>query len=219
MNKKDIFKRELIKWFNINKRDFPWRYTYDPYKVLVSEILLQRTQAKQVIEPYKKILEKYKNVKALSKAKEENILIIIKDIGLHKKASILINIANKIVRKHKGIIPNQREDLIKIKGIGNYIANSILCFGYNKSFGLIDTNISRIYTRIFDLEINSKRTHTDKKLWNFAEEMIPNENYVDYNYALLDFGALICKKSKPLCSKCAFSKPEICSYFKNIKNN
>jgi A/G-specific adenine glycosylase len=219
MKRKKIFQTKILIWYSTNKRNFPWRYTYDPYKVMVSEILLQRTQAQQVIDPYNEILFRYKNIKNLSEAEEKDLLILIKNIGLHKRAAILKNISKEIVQKYSGIIPRKKDSLIKIKGIGNYTANSILCFGYNKPYGLIDTNISRIYIRFFDLTITTKRVHADKNLWNFAEGMIPSENYVDYNYALLDFGALICKKSKPLCSKCAFSKPEICSYFKNIKNN
>jgi len=218
MNIKDIFQSELFRWFDNNKRSFPWRCTYDPYKVMVSEILLQRTQAQQVIDPYKEILLRYENIEELSRANEDDILMIIKDLGLHKRANILINISKEIIKKYNGIIPRKREDLIRIKGIGNYTANSILCFGYNKAYGLIDTNISRVYIRIFNLTVTSKRNHTDKRLWNFAEEMIPKKKFIDYNYALLDFGALVCKKNKPLCNKCIFAKTEICSYFNNVKD-
>ena len=197
-----IFQWLLLNWYDKNKRSFPWRYTFEPYKVLVSEVLLQQTNAEKVIEPYFKIINIYKDINELSGSDINHLEGIFKDIGLFYRAGRLKDIAKEIVNYHKGEVPKQWEDLIKIKGIGDYICSAILCFGFNQPYAVLDTNVIRIFQRLFEVKSEKKRPRDDTKLWEFAQIMIPEDRYLDYNYAILDFGATVCTAYNPKCSTC-----------------
>ncbi|WP_123053327.1 A/G-specific adenine glycosylase [Clostridium sp. JN-1] len=199
-----MFQCFLLDWYDKNKREFPWRYTFDPYKVLISETLLQQTNVEKVIQPYLKITNKYKNINELACADTEFLRDVFKDIGLFYRADRLKEEAVEIMQSFKGVIPNTWEDLMKIKGIGNYICSAVLCFGYNKPYAVLDTNVIRIFERIFDISSEKKRHRDDMKLWKFAQMLIPEDRYVDYNYAVLDFGACVCTMYNPKCSGCIF---------------
>ncbi|WP_097028598.1 A/G-specific adenine glycosylase [Clostridium peptidivorans] len=203
------FQYLLLDWYDKNKRNFPWRYTFEPYRVLVSEMLLQQTNVEKVIQPYLKIIKAYKDINELSDSDIKFLKSIFKDIGLFYRADRLKDIAKEIVKCHKGSIPNQWEDLIKIKGIGYYICSAILCFGFNQPYAVLDTNVIRIFERIFEIKSEKKRPRDDTKLWEFAQMLIPEDRYVDYNYAVLDFGASICTAYNPKCSTCVFK--DMCS--------
>ncbi|MBO0573718.1 A/G-specific adenine glycosylase [Clostridium botulinum] len=202
----------LLDWFEKNKRIFPWRYTYDPYLVLVSELLLQQTNVNKIIHPYNNITSKYQNIEELSNADPKYLKEIFKEIGLFYRSDRLISISSEIVHKFDGIIPNQWDELINIKGIGNYICSAILCFGYKQSYAVVDTNVIRVIERIFDFKSECSRPRMDKELWEFAQIIAVEDNFVDYNYAVLDFAALICTAYKPKCNICVFKN--ICCYIK-----
>jgi len=136
-------------------------------------------------------------------------------LGLFYRADRLISISRQIIEMYNGVIPNKREELLAIRGIGNYTGNAILCFGYNKPYAIVDTNVIRVFERFFDFKSSSKRPHTDKKVWEFAQMLIPVNNYVDYNYGLLDFAAVVCRAKKPMCSNCLIYN--MCCY--NLKNS
>lgn len=199
-----MFQCFLLDWYDKNKRNFPWRYTFDPYKVLVSEILLQQTNVDKVVEPYFRIINKYKNIHELAESEDVFLKNVFKGIGLFYRADRLKNIAGNIVNYNKKVIPDKWDELIKIKGIGYYICSALLCFGFNKPYAVLDTNVIRIFERIFDIKSEKKRPRDDIKLFEFAQLLIPEDRYVDYNYAILDFGACICTMYNPKCSQCIF---------------
>lgn len=201
----DMFQCFLLDWYDKNKRSFPWRYTFDPYKVLISETLLQQTNVEKIVEPYLKIIKSYKNIAELKNADINHLKDIFKDIGLFYRADRLKETADEILQFHSGIIPDTWEKLIKIKGIGYYICSAVLCFGYNKPYAVLDTNVIRIFDRMFGIKSDKKRPRDDIKLWEFAQTIIPEDRYVDYNYAVLDFGASVCTMYNPECSECVFS--------------
>lgn len=205
-----IFQCMLLNWYERNKRCFPWRYKFDPYEVLLSEILLQQTNAEKVVQPYLKIIKAKKNINELANCDINFLSTIFKDIGLFYRADRLKNIAEEITELHNGVIPNKWEDLIKIKGIGYYICSAVLCFGFNQPYAVLDTNVIRIYDRLFEFKSEKKRPRDDIKLWDFAQMMIPEDEYVDFNYAVLDFGAKICTVGKPKCHICTFKNT--CTY-------
>lgn len=207
------FQSKVLQYYLYHKRNFPWRYTFNPYKVLVSEILLQQTNVEKVIKPYCAIIEKYCSIQELGNAEIEFLRDLFKDLGLFYRADRLINISKQIIEKYGGIIPEKREDLIKIKGIGDYTCNAVLCFGYKKPYAIVDTNVIRVFERVLNFKSLKKRPHTDKKIWEFAQLLLPFDDFIDYNYGLLDFAALVCKARKPSCSECLMSS--IC-YYKNI---
>lgn len=209
------FQKYIFDWYSENGRTFPWRYTFDAYKVLVSEVLLQQTNVEKVINPYNTIIKKYKSVWELADADIMFLKDLFKDLGLFYRADRLISISRQIIEMYNGVIPNKREELLAIRGIGNYTGNAILCFGYNKPYAIVDTNVIRVFERFFDFKSSSKRPHTDKKVWEFAQMFIPVNNYVDYNYGLLDFAAVVCRAKKPMCSNCLIY--DMCCY--NLKNS
>lgn len=199
-----IFHALLSDWYDKNKRSFPWRYIFDPYRVFVSEILLQQTNVEKVVKPYFRITNKYKNIFELADANIELLREIFRDIGLFYRAERMINISKELLDKYNGNIPDQWDELIKIKGIGFYICAAVLCFGYNKPYAILDTNVIRIFERLLDVSSERSRAREDRKLWEFAQMLLPTDNYVDYNYALLDFASDVCTATKPKCHVCIF---------------
>lgn len=209
--KKAYFQRRLLGWFKTNARNFPWRYQNNPYKVFVSEILLQQTNADKVVDPYSQLINQYPDVISLSFGAVEDLKLVFMGLGLFFRAERILRIANEIVDNHFGVFPSNFDDLKAIKGIGDYSASAILCFGYGKRFSIVDTNVIRIFNRVFSLTSEKKRPRTDKKFWNFAHNLLPRKKYLDFNYALLDFAALICRYSKPKCNICPIRL--VCSFF------
>lgn len=207
------FQKNILTWYSSNGRIFPWRYTYDAYKVLISEILLQQTNAEKVTSPYITIIQKYKTIFELASADLMFLKNIFTDLGLFYRADRLIDISKQLIEKHNGIVPDKRDSLLEIKGIGNYTSHAVLCFGFNKPYAIVDTNVIRVFERVFAFKSTSKRPHTDKKVWEFAQLILPQENYVDYNYGLLDFAAVVCRARRPLCSDCLMHNE--CSYYEN----
>lgn len=194
----------LLKWYSSNKRDFPWRNTGHPYPVFISEFFLQKTKAEDVVRPYTEFISTYPNINSLSKACLADVSLKFEKLGLTYRGKRIISAAQVIVETHKSIIPSCEESLLKIPGIGKYSAGAILCFGFGMRRAILDGNVSRIYSRIFNFQPASTRSRDDKGFWNFAEVLLPESNFVDFNYALLDFGAKICSFRKPKCTTCPF---------------
>lgn len=202
----------LLNWYKENMRHFPWRYTFDPYKVLISEILLQQTNVYQIVNSYNQLIDKYKTLLDLSNGDINFINSIFSNLGLHYRSERLLNIAKSIVEYHNGIIPVENDILLNIKGIGHYTAGAILCFGYNKPAPILDRNVIRIFKRIFGAESGKSKPHEDPQLLDFTSSLLPESDYVDYNYALLDFGAKVCTARNPSCSSCPLNS--LCDFYK-----
>ncbi|MBA2853475.1 A/G-specific adenine glycosylase [Methanococcus maripaludis] len=196
------FVKNILNWYSENRRIFPWRYTFDPFKVFISEIMLQRTRAENVIEPYKKMLNNFKSVADIEKVNQNELTRILNTLGLKYRVKRLKNISESFCENYSCNIPNNQNDLLNTSGIGQYICNAILCFGYGMKYPIFDTNVLRIFERFFGVKSMTKSPHKDKKMWDFAEKLLPEENYVDYNYSLLDFAAKVCKARNPCCKEC-----------------
>ena len=132
--KKRGFEKFILNWYHQNKREFPWRYTNDPYKIMVSEILLQQTNSEKVVPIYEELVTKYSNFFELANADYDDVIILFAELGLFYRAQRLIDIADFVISEFEGKLPISREKLLNIKGIGEYTANAILCFGYNQKF-------------------------------------------------------------------------------------
>lgn len=207
------FQNNIIIWWKNNKRIFPWRETRDPYKILCSEILLQQTNAEKVVPVYNKIISDYSEPADLSEAETAELEEIIKPLGLLKRAGRLKKIAAEITQKYDGIIPADKKALLKLPGVGNYTANAVMCFAFEKQVGVLDTNTIRILARVFDIKSDKARPRNDKNLQNELNKVIPKNKSKIFNYALLDFAALICTAENPNCGKCIISR--ICFYYSN----
>jgi len=148
-------------------------------------------------------------------SKLETIKDLIQSLGLLKRAIMLNDLALQIKNEFNNKIPKNFSELKTLKGIGNYGANAILCFGFNEKRPLLDTNFIRIYKRVFNVISKTKTPKTDKFLWNFSEELLPEKKIIEFNYGILDLGGTICLNKNPKCSFCPLN--EICNYCNKIK--
>lgn len=212
-DKKRYFATHLLKWFEKNNRNFlPWRQTRDPYKVLVAELMLQKTTVKQVEQIYPEFISKYPDPLSLSTAKVEEIRKIITPLGMeHRRAPLFKKLAQSIVSMHRGKTPSDQSTLMSFEGVGQYIANAVLCLAFDADVPMLDTNVIRVLMRVFDLEIQRSRARKDRAIWSFLEKMIPEGKGRDLNLAILDHGAKVCLPRKPLCNICPVNA--ICIYF------
>ena len=192
---------ELRKFYEKYGRDFPWRYTTDPYGIMVAEFMLQRTKAEQVSPIYKKFIEKYPDVFKLSSARPEDIQNILFSLGLHWRLHHFIDAAKYIVNKFDGKFPSKREDLMQIPGIGDYVAGAILVVAFGKSEYVVDSNIARFINRFFGL-LQKGEIRRNKRIKVLSKEIFSCNNPKEILFSLLDFTALICTPQKPKCDTC-----------------
>ncbi|MHA1125418.1 MAG: Fe-S cluster assembly protein HesB [Candidatus Heimdallarchaeota archaeon] len=178
------FQKKIFDWWVENKRDLPWRYTKDPYKILVSEIMLQQTQVSRTIEKYLAFIKKFPNFKALAEAPTAEVLTLWSGLGYNRRALWLQEAAKEIVVLDK--FPNTPDTLIKLKGIGPYTSRSILIFAFNQDMATIDTNIRRILIA----EDFASEVTTEKELFEIAEKIYPQGRSRDWHNALMDYGSL-----------------------------
>ncbi len=213
-NGRSMLVEGIISYYKSNGREFPWRNISDPYMILITEIMLRKTTAKKLIYCWYRFFERFPGINELKLANPVEIETIIYPLGLQKqRAKDLIKIAIKISDLHNSKIPDRYEDLISIHGVGPYAANATLCFAFRRIIPIIDVNIARIYSRLFDIQMG-KDIYKDRKILEVASYILPKRKskIVDFNYGLLDFGAQVCRAVSPKCVECAFNK--ICS-FKN----
>lgn len=196
-----ILQKKILNWGSKNIRYFPWRTGANSYQILIAEIFLQRTKAKQVEPIYKKFIKKYPNFESLIKVKTQIVEKQIYGLGLSRERAKRIKELTKIIiEKYSGNPPNTLKELKSLPGIGDYIARAFLVFYYNKKIAIIDSNIVRIYKRFFCIEDESE-IRRNKDFIHFCESLVPEEARI-FNYSLLDFAALICTPGNPKCNIC-----------------
>ncbi len=169
-------------------RVFPWRLTMDPYKILVSEIMLQQTQAPRVVEKYKQFLKKFPSLKSLAQAPLKKVLIAWLGLGYNRRAVNLQKAAQVIIKDHKGKFPKNRKDLEALPGVGPATAGDILAFAYNIAVPLIETNIRSVYIHCF---FNDEKNISDADIMSLIEKTLDKKNPRDWYYALMDYGAML----------------------------
>ncbi len=201
----------LLKWYDDNKRDYPWRKSNDLYKILVTEILLQKTIALNVSNMYNPFFEKYKDFSSINTANISDLQPTIKVLGLsNKRAQILKDLSQIIVTKHNGEIPRDTDKLKEVNGIADYVSNAFGCFGLNKRTLFFDVNIKRVIMRVFEPQ-DSKFTRDS--ISSYLDKLLPKREFKYLYWAILDFGALICSKNNPKCALCPIAKH--CLYLLN----
>lgn len=211
-NRGEIQKRfsvRLIHWHKRNQRDFPWRRTQNPYQILIAEILLQRTKAEQVEPVFKKFIKKFPNARTLAEADVNEIEDCIASLGLRKRGGMLKQLAKELGERHGGKIPRDAAALLELKGVGHYAANAVLCFAYGEDASIVDWNVARVIERIWGRAMKYA-PHTDKDLFKFVSQLIPKGKGREFNLALLDFSAKICKPKNPDCEICFLN--EMCNF-------
>jgi A/G-specific adenine glycosylase len=200
------FQRRLIRWYERHGRDLPWRRTRDPYRILVSEVMLQQTQVERVIEYYGRFVNKYPSFEALAQSSEFEVREAWDGLGYYARARNLYRTARQIVAAHGGKLPPDAHVIRNLPGIGPYTAGAVLSFAYGKDTAILDTNAARVLTRLFKLRQGGSKGRAQKRLWQIAHAVTPAGRADRFNQAIMDLGATICRPRQPDCPRCPVRK-------------
>lgn len=197
------FRRLLLSWASGSRRSFLWREgTASPYVVLVAEALLRKTRAESVEGVLRRLVRRYPRVTSLARARRKDVSGLLRPLGLHRiRTAALLGTARTVVGKYGGRVPRREKDLLELPHIGRYSANAILCFAYGRSRAIVDSNVARIYHRVFGVAAPLE-IHKADELWRFARSLLPRRRVQEFNWALLDLGGLICTARRPRCGEC-----------------
>lgn len=207
MKNKKFFFEILIKWDrNQNKREMPWKGEKDPYKIWISEIILQQTRVQQGISYYNRFIKKWPTVKSLANAPEQQVYKLWEGLGYYSRCRNLITSAKYINNELDGRFPEKYEDILFLKGVGEYTAAAIASFAFNQPYAVVDGNVFRVLARFFGIKTPVDTTEGKKVFKKLANELIDKKNPALYNQAIMDFGAVICKPLLPLCDECPLQK-------------
>jgi len=195
-------RKRLMSWYGLNKRDLPWRKTRDPYRILVSEIMLQQTQVATVIPYYRRFIKKFPTVASLAGAPIRGVLKQWEGLGYYSRARNLHRAARVIHARWRGRIPTTVEGLVSLPGIGRYTAGAVGSIAFHLKVPVLDGNVRRVLCRIFAIREDPGRAVVQERLWKIAAELLPDQNAGDFNQALMELGATICLPRTPSCEAC-----------------
>ena len=208
---KNIFAQVLLAWFKKHHRDLPWRKTYQPYHVWVSEVMAQQTQMDRVVVYFERFMERFPTVTDLATGDEDAVLKLWEGLGYYSRACNLHKAA-KVVADGGGVLPDTYKGLLSLAGIGPYTANAIMAIGYNKDYVVVDGNVERLMARLVDLETPVKNKETHAEIQAVFLELLPSGEARNFNQAMMEFGALVCRPKGALCGVCPFQ--QYCLSFK-----
>ena len=196
------FQRSLLAWYRRHGRDLPWRRTREPYRVLVSEIMLQQTQVDRVLPKYHQFLDRYPTMDALAAAPVDDVRRLWYPLGYNVRPLRLHAIACEAMARYGGRLPDSADTLRRLPGIGRYTAGAILAFAHGRDVAILDTNVRRVLGRVFFGPRRLRRLRGQKAFWDLAEALVPRGRAYDFNQALMDFGATWCTPRRPRCARC-----------------
>lgn len=200
------FKTSLLSWFTENRRDLPWRRSYEAYQIWISEIMLQQTQMERGVEYFNRWLTRFPDVSSLAAAPEQEVLKAWEGLGYYSRARNILKTAGVLLAEHGGRIPDDYRSLLDLPGIGPYTAAAIMSIAFNRPYPLIDANVERVFARLEDIDrpVREKavRDQLEKRLNHLLAETEPRE----FNQALMEMGALLCRPRTPLCRECPIQK-------------
>ena len=200
------FSHKLLAWYRANKRDLPWRNTRDPYKIWLSEIILQQTRVKQGLPYYERIVKKFPNIFQLAEADIDDLLKLWQGLGYYSRARNLHACSRQVVQEYNGKFPDDYESLLKLKGIGKYTAAAIGSMAYGLVVPVVDGNVFRVISRVFGIEDDIAEPKSWKVFFKQASDLIDKNNPGQFNQSLMEFGAINCLPTSPKCQKCIFEK-------------
>jgi A/G-specific adenine glycosylase len=213
-DKTDEIQTGLLAWFAANRRDLPWRKTRDPYRILISEVMLQQTQVDRVIPYFERFLERFPTVEALAEAPVSEVIRLWAGLGYNRRAVNLQRTAQAVVNEHGGQFPRDVEALKTLPGIGPYTAGAIACFAFEQDVAFIDTNMRRVLHRLIAGPEVPEPALSDKQIVKLAAEIVPEGQGWTWNQALIEFGALQCTARRPACVICPLQRA--CSAYPDI---
>ena len=200
------FRRRLLKWYAANPRSMPWKETKDPYHIWLSEIILQQTRVAQGLPYYERISKKFPTVYHLANAAEDEVLQLWEGLGYYTRARNLHSAARQVLQDYHGVFPSTYEEILKLKGVGAYSAAAIASFAFDLPHAVVDGNVFRVLARYFGIS-NAVDSTAGKKLFaKLAHDLLDKNHPADYNQAIMNFGALVCRPANPACDTCIFNK-------------
>lgn len=211
------FAHTLTAWYEENKRSLPWRGERDPYKIWVSEIILQQTRVQQGWDYYLRFIDTFPDIQSLADATEEEVLRVWQGLGYYSRARNMHCAAQQIITGHNGRFPSTYDEIRALKGIGDYTAAAISSIAFALPHPAVDGNVLRIVSRIFGVCEDISQNKTRKKITAICEKLIDKENPGAFNQALMDFGATQCTPQNPQCSSCPF-QTECYAFGQNMTN-
>jgi len=203
---KSHFAKKIIGWYEENKRPLPWRETTDPYKIWLSEVILQQTRVAQGLQYYHRFIEQYPTISSLASAREQDVLRMWQGLGYYTRARNLHKGAKKVVEEYKGVFPSSFIELQKIPGIGSYTAAAIASISFREQIAVVDGNVFRVLARIFGIDEDILSNKGKATFFNLANELISHKEPDTFNQAIMEFGALQCVPKNPACEVCVFKK-------------
>lgn len=207
MQNQKFFADALLVWNDLdNKRQMPWKGESDPYRIWISEIILQQTRVHQGLEYYNRFISTFPDVKSLATAPENKVYKLWEGLGYYSRCKNLIATAQFIYKDLHGEFPDKFEDILTLKGVGNYTASAIASFAFNLPHAVVDGNVFRVLSRFFGIETPINTTEGKKFYASLAQTLLDKKQPGKYNQALMDFGAIICKPAAPLCNQCPLQK-------------
>ena len=217
-NREEGFAKRLLEWNKeSNKREMPWKGEKDPYKIWLSEIILQQTRVEQGLNYYQKFIAAFPAIQQLANAEDSRVYKLWEGLGYYSRCKNLLITARYIAKEKNGNFPGTYEDIIRLKGIGAYTAAAISSFAFNLPYAVVDGNVFRVIARVFGISKAIDSTEGKKIFTDFANRLLDKKQPGIYNQAIMDFGAVICKPVAPLCDECIFKKT--CVAFQNDKIN
>lgn len=199
------FSNTLVSWYIRHKRELPWRSTKDPYRIWLSEIILQQTRMEQGIPYYLKFLKTFPNVFVLADSSQEEVLKLWQGLGYYSRARNLHSTGIHVVNELDGVFPDSYKELLKLKGIGDYTASAIASICFNEAVAVVDGNVYRVLSRIFGINTPINLSGGQKEFKNLAQHLLDQDRPSDFNQGLMEFGSLQCKPQLPECGTCPFS--------------
>ncbi len=192
----------LLAWFDVHQRDLPWRRTKDPYAIWLSEVMLQQTQVATVIPYWRRFLERFPTVWSLAGAELPEVFALWSGLGYYSRARNLHRAAGVIVSAHGGVLPKTAKALLELPGFGRYTAGAVASIAFGEGAPLVDGNVARVFSRLFEVEGPPGDRAREKRLWALAERWVGGPRPGDWNQALMELGATVCRAENPSCGSC-----------------
>ncbi|MDZ7690089.1 MAG: A/G-specific adenine glycosylase [Balneolaceae bacterium] len=211
------FRQHLLSWYDDNKRNLPWRDCDDPYKIWISEIMLQQTRVDQATPYFHRFIDRFPTVQDLAEADQQEVLKVWEGLGYYSRARNMHTAARRVVDEFDGKVPDSWDEITSLKGIGPYTASAVLSIAFGKPYAVVDGNVLRVLTRFFGIENDIRSTKTKNQVQELADNLIHKARPGDFNQAVMELGATVCVPSNPACNECPVNTN--CTAFKTVKQD
>jgi len=194
--------RLVLRWYAAHGRSLPWRRTRDPYRILLSEVMLQQTQVSRVLVKYRSFLRRFPDLGTLARASRKDVVLAWQGMGYNNRAVRLHTLARTVMAEHNGTLPADYESLIGLPGVGRYTANAVLASAFRRRVPIVDTNVHRVFSRLLSARESVSDRAVERFVWDEAFRLLPRVRVHEWNQALMDLGATVCTAAAPQCGVC-----------------